>query len=148
MKNIVLENKSIVKIYNFLKGVPLKGKASRGRTKFQKRLQEKEEEYITEKQEIQKKYVQLDENGQFIVLEDGVSSPLREDLTTEEKKLFLEQLKELENDTFVISFAEYSDKFENMFKELDLLEMKLTDEDAEAYNELMDAYEANEMEGE
>lgn len=144
MKSIELKNGSIVRVFNLLQKLSLRGQASRGRTKFQKRLQEKEEEYITEKQEIQKKYIQLDEAGEFVVLEDGVSSPLRDNLTREEKEKFLETLEELKRDVFEISFTEYSSKFEAMFEALDSLEMDLSGEDAEAYDELMDAYEANE----
>ena len=144
MKSIKLENGSIVRVFNLLQNLSLKGQASRGRTKFQKRIQEKEEEYILEKQEIQRKYIQLDEIGEFIVLEDGVSSPLRDDLTKEEKEKFLELLEELKKDTFEISFTEYSSKFEAVFEALDNLEMELSGDDAAAYDELMDAYEANE----
>lgn len=146
MKSIVLKNESIVRVYNLLQGLELKGKASRGRTKFQKRLQEKEEEFIVEKQEMQKQYVQLDENGEFVILEDGVSSPLREDLTLEDKQKFLNLLEDINKETFEISFAEYASKFEAMFEALDNLEIELSGENADAYDELMDAYELNEEE--
>jgi len=144
MKTLKLKNDSIVQIYNLLEKIPMRGAASRGKTKLQKRLQEKESEYLSEKSEIQKEYTQLDEDGNFITLDDGVSSPLKEGLTLEDKEKFLARIDELQKDTFEISFSEYSDKFEQMFKALSVLDMELIKEAALAYDELMDAYEANE----
>lgn len=146
MKKLKLKNNSIVKIYRFLDSISLKGQASRGRTKLQKRLQEKEKEYIEEKETIQKQYIELDADGEFVVLEDGVSSPLKNGLSIKEKELFLEKIKELDNDTFEISFVEYSEKYEELFKELYCLDKELVGEEAEAYDVLMESYEQNEME--
>jgi len=144
MKKLILKNNSIFGIYNLLEKTPFASKASRGRNKLQLRLQEKEKEFIAEKQEIQKKYIQLDEEGNFIVLEDGKSSPFLEDLTDEDRLNFVKEIDEVNNETLEISFNEYATKFEALFSALDNLETDLIGEDALAYDELMDAYEANE----
>lgn len=148
MKSVKLTNDSIVRVYRLLDKLNFKREASRGKTKFQKRLQEKEEEYIAEKAEIQKKYIQLDEEGNFVILEDGKSSPLREELTEKDKVAFVESLDELENDLFEISFSEYGKKFKAMFDELYSLDVELSGEDATAYDELLDAYEENDIDKE
>lgn len=144
MKSLKLKNGSIVKIFNLLSELPTKGQATRGAVKLKNRLQEKEAEYVEAKTEMQKQYTELDEFGEMVVLSDGVSSPIRKDLTKEEKTRFSELTKEIDNDLFEISFVEYSDKYEKLFTVLENLDMELTGANAEAYDELMDAYEANE----
>lgn len=140
MKTIKLENKSIVPVFNFLQGVNLKAnKASRGRTQFSKRLEEKNKEFNEALDEIRKEYFEIDENGELIIEEDKY---IYKDESQETE--VNEKIKELNEEKFEIHFGEYSTKYENLFNALDNLEIELSGQDAFAYNELMDAYEANE----
>ncbi|SFH68537.1 DUF1617 family protein [Pisciglobus halotolerans] len=140
MKTIKLENKSIVPVFNFLQSVNLKAnKASRGRTQFSKRLEEKNKEFNEALDEIRKEYFEIDENGELIIENDKY---IYKDESQETE--VNEKIKELNEEKFEIHFGEYSTKYENLFTALDNLEIELSGQDAFAYNELMDAYEANE----
>lgn len=143
MKIIKLEHQSIVPVFTFLQNVNLKAnKASRGRTQFIKRLEEKNKEFNEALTDIRKEYFEVDENGEFKTI--GEQLVYKELLTTADKALLNKQVEELNKEHFEIQFGEYSTKYEALFSALDDLEIELSGQEAFAYNELMDAYEANE----
>lgn len=144
MKILSIENRLIVSIYTLLNKLELRGKASRGRSKLMARLVEKEKEFLNAKADIQKDYFAINGQGEFVV--DGDMFVYKEGITPKEKNELVERLDELQNEKFEISFAEYSDKYNALFDELENLDMLLTGEDAIAYDELMDAYDRNEEE--
>lgn len=141
MKSIKLKNNLMVPVFTLLKEAKLKNLASRGRNKFLKRLEEKHKEFNDELTEIRKDFFQVDEDGKLIV-EDGKfifneeveeHPELKDDLN--------KRVKELEEDSFEISFAEYSTKYEALFEALEHLDEELSGDKALAYDELMEAYE-------
>lgn len=139
MKTIKLENKAIVPVFSFLQEVSLKGKASRGRTQFSKRLEEKNKEFNEALKEIRKEYFKVDGDGELIV-ENG-------EFITKDKtknKELDERIQELDEELVEIHFGEYSTKYDAMFTALDTIEEELSGQRAYGYNELMDAYEVNE----
>jgi len=146
MKSIKLKNNLMVPVFTLLKEAKLKNLASRGRNKFLKRLEEKNKEFNDELTEIRKDFFQVDEkgelkaeDGQFIFKEEVDEHPeLKEDLN--------KRVKELGEETFEISFAEYSTKYEALFEALEHLDEELSGDKALAYDELMDAYENTEEE--
>jgi len=141
MKTIKLKNESIHRVLNLLEKVSMKNKASRGKIKFMKKLQEKDEELLEGRMDLQKEYFLQDEHGDFIVGEDN-SLVYKDEGSQNKKDEFVSRLVELMHEKFEISFSEYAEKFEAMFEVLDNLDMELL-EDALAYDELMDAYENN-----
>lgn len=141
MKTIKLENKLIVPVFQFLQEVSLKGKASRGRTQFSKRLQEKSKEFDEALTILRKEYFETDEDGELKVEEDKY---IYKDKSQEEE--LNGKIKELDEEEFEIQFGEYSIKYDAFFTALDHLEEELNGPKALAYDELMTAYEANEEE--
>lgn len=136
----------MVPVFTLLKEAKLKNLASRGRNKFLKRLEEKNKEFNDELTEIRKDFFQVDEkgelkseDGQFIFKEEVDEHPeLKDDLN--------KRVKELGEEAFEISFAEYSTKYEALFEALEHLDEELSGDKALAYDELMDAYETIEEE--
>lgn len=139
MKKIKLENKMIVPVFQFLQGATLKGKATRGRNQFMKRLEEKSKEFNEALTEVRKEYFLLDKEGELIVEDGNFIFKLDAD-----KKELEDKIKELNEEELEIQFGEYSTKYEALFKALDEYEESLSGQDALGYNELMDAYEVNE----
>lgn len=137
-----MKNSDVVPVFSFLGDLELVGQASRGRTKFNSRLEEKNKEYMEDLKVIQKEYFKTDDAGELKQKDDKLI-PL-DDLTDDDKKVLNERVKELQDETVEISFTEYSTKYEAMFKELDKLEIPLKGQDAYAYDLLMTAYEENE----
>lgn len=144
MKTIKLKNVEVVPVFNFLQEVELVGQASRGRTKFNKRLEEKNKEFNEDLTEIRKDYFEVDEAGELVV-KDNKFQP-KEDMTDEQKKELKDRVKELEEEEVEVSFSEYSKKYEALFEALDQLDVPLKGQDAFAYDQLMTAYEENEEE--
>lgn len=141
MKTIKLENQLIVPVFQFLQEVSLKGKASRGRTQFSKRLEEKSKEFNDALTDLRKEYFELDDEGELKV--DG-DKYIYKDKSKEEE--LNEKIKELNEEGFEIQFGEYSTKYEALFTALDNLDEELNGQKALVYDELMTAYEANEEE--
>ena len=138
MKTIKINNINTAPIYNFLNSLELTGKASRGRSKFIKRLEEKNKEYLEDLAELQKEYFETDEKGDLITDDKGKLT-FKEDLDFDEYNF---KYKGIENEQAEIAFGEYSTKYEAMFQALDNLDVPLSGQDAELYDTLMDAYEA------
>ena len=144
MKKIKLANNLIVPVFNFLNEVKLSAnKASRGRTQFLKRLEEKNKEFSEAVTDIRKEYFKVDENGELLIVEGEYQFKDPEMKVVQDAAL-TKKLTELGEELFEIHFGEYSTKYEALFSALDHLEVELSGSDALAYNEVMDAYEANE----
>lgn len=140
MRKLILKNKVMVPVFEFLQNLELNAsKASRGRTQLIKRIEEKSKEFDDSLMDIKKKYFELDENGELIV-NDGFYKYL--DGVDKEKER--KESEELSEEMFEIHFGEYSTKYDSLFKELDNLDIMLSGTKAFAYNELMEAYEENE----
>lgn len=137
MKSIKLKNFEVVPVHNFLAKAELTGQASRGRSKFIKRLGEKNKEFAEDLEELQKQYFKVDENGSFIT--DSEQKLIYKD--ENQKDEAAEQMQALNSELVEISFAEYSKKFEAMFKELDEYDKPMSNLEADAYDILMTAYE-------
>lgn len=144
MKKIKLQNNLIVPVFNFLTEVKLSAnKASRGRTQFIKRLEEKSKEFNEAATDIRKEYFKVDDNDDLIEVDGRYQFKDLETAANQDIEL-TRKLTELGEETFEIHFGEYSTKYDALFSALDNLEVELSGSDALAYNELMDAYEANE----
>lgn len=141
-KTIKLKNKFLSPVFQFLDTAVLKGKATRGRTQFMKRLEEKSEEYNESVKDIRKEYFQTDERGELVVVDDKYQWIDN----VPEQELFQNDVNNLNEEYAEISFFEHSTKYESLFKALEEYDRELTGQEALGYSELMDAYEANEEE--
>lgn len=146
MKKVRMKNESLVRVFNFLQSISLKNRASLGKIKFMKKLQEKEQDLTEARTIIQKNYFKLDENDEFVIKDEHYL--MKEDITEDQKKEFAAKLEELMFEEFEISFVEYSDKYDAMFEALESLDKELDGEEALAYFDLMEAYEKGNKEGE
>lgn len=142
MKIIKLQNKDLSPAILFLKSLPLKGKATRGKQKFIERLVEKNKELAKQEEEVIKPYALLDQE-ENIILKEG-SFDFKEDTTAEEKAQFVNERNELMEEVAEISFVEYSEKYEALFAILDDWQEPIAPEYSFIYDKLMDEYEANE----
>jgi hypothetical protein len=70
---MIIQNKDLIGLGNFLADLTLKGSASRLRTRFIKKLQEQLNKVDEEKQEILKNYGELDEKGNIKTKEENGS---------------------------------------------------------------------------
>lgn len=140
MKTIKIKNIETGQIFNFLQNLELKGKASRGRTQLMKRLDEKNKEFLDDLTELQKEHFETDDNGDLISDENGTLTPLGEADAREAE----EKGTELQQEVVEINFGEYSSKYEALFSALDELDVPLVGQQAELYDTLMTAYEAEE----
>lgn len=141
MKSIKLKNNLMIPVFALLKDAKLKNQASRGRNKFLKRLEEKNKEFNDELNEIRKEFFQVDERGELKSEEGRFIFKEEVDDNQESIEDLNKRVKELEEETFEISFAEYSTKYEALFEALEHLDEELSGDKALAYDELMEAYE-------
>lgn len=151
MKTLKIENNLIKVIFEFLRMIDLSSNrtASRGRSQLLKRLEEKNTELIENQDEIRKEYFVLDEQGQFKVQEDGQTLIFLDGLTHTDIQQLDRDLFDLQREKFEINFGEHSSQYEMLFSALEDEEtdfgVELSGDNAVAYNELMDAYERNEV---
>ena len=136
-KSIKIKNTEIIPTFEFLQELELLPKASRGRNRLQKRLEEKNKEFANDLTDIQKEYFKTNSERELIT-EDGKNLiPIEgSDLQELEHKV-----EELNNESAEIIFGEDSDKLEALFAALDDLQIPLSGQKALIYDMLMTAYE-------
>lgn len=136
-KILTFKNNELVPVANFLIGLDLKNKASRGRTKLVKLLAEKNNEFQKELTEETDKFLLKDENGDKVPGEDEGTFK-----TIEGKALEANTVKEeISNEEAVIEFTEYSEKFAALRGELNSYDRELNGQDAIIYDLLMETFE-------
>lgn len=141
-KILTFKNNELVPVANFLIGLDLKNKASRGRTKLVKLLAEKNSEFQKELTEETDKFLLKDENGDKVPGEDEGTFK-----TIEGKALEANTVKEeISNEEAVIEFTEYSEKFAALRGELNSYDRELNGQDATIYDLLMETFENNDEE--
>lgn len=145
MQKLTFKNINIPVLMNFLGTTTLKPAATRGKHKLIDRLEEKRKEYSRDEMELIKTVSVLDENGELSYSEDG-KPIVRKDLPKTELNDYVKQKEELDNEEVVIEFAEYSKKFESLFKALEEYDHEIPADVSLGYVLLMEAYEEN-MEG-
>lgn len=142
MKKIVIVNSFIVPSFEFLKDLPLMAnKASRGRSQFLKRLEEKQNEYNEGLKDINLRYFEVDKEGELVIEDEQY---VFVDDSDKSKQSRAGEINELLEENTEILFGEYSTKYESLFTALDSLELDLSGQDAIVYDILMEAYESNE----
>lgn len=144
MKVIKLKNSDLVAAALFLRSLALGGKPTRGKQKFLERLMEKNNEFFDQEKEVVKKYCQTNEKDEPLIKDNNYV--LKEGLSDEDKEKMKAERSELMNETAEISFVEYSEKYEALFKALVEWPEKIEPEHSYIYDVLMDEYENNEEE--
>jgi hypothetical protein len=142
---IILANEVLAPSVNFLGTIKLKGKDSRARTKLVNLLTQQVRELQESEQELIDEYAKTDENGKPEKAENGntkIDPDRAKEYLAEHSKLMLEQV-EIEGGTYV----NHIDDCEKILNDYD---GELEGANAQAYDALLDAFEAakNEKEGE
>jgi SepF-like predicted cell division protein (DUF552 family) len=135
---IKIENQKLAPAINLLYGLSLKGKQSRHRSKFVRMLQEKFNEFIEDEKQLRKEECNLDEKGEpKTFIKNGVKTLDVKDLSHFEKVK-----NELYKEKVVIAGAEKETAMQTVHKVLDSLDKELSNQDADAYDYLLDQFEA------
>lgn len=142
---IILANEVLAPAVNFLGTIKLKGKDSRARTKLVNLLTQQVRELQDSEQELIDEYAKTDENGKPEKAENGnakIDPDRAKEYLAEHSKLMLEQV-EIEGGTYV-------NHIDDCQKILEDYDGELEGQNAQAYDALLDAFEAakNEKEGE
>lgn len=136
MNTITFKNGELTKIANFLGNLKLKNMASLGRTKLIRLIATKNEEYQSNLDEIRNRYFVKDENDKF-KSENG--KLIYKDKA--DKSQANNDVEELANDKAVISTTEYSNRFKKLYQALQDYDGEFSNEEALAYEVLMDAFD-------
>ncbi len=142
---IILANEVLAPSVNFLGTIKLKGKDSRARSKLVKLLTNQFRELQESEQALIDEYAKTDENGKQEKTENGnakIDPDRAKEYLAEHSKLMLEQV-EIEGGTYVNHIDDCQKILEDYDGELD-------GQNAQAYDALLDAFEAakKEKEGE
>lgn len=136
MNTVTFKNGELSIIKNFLNGIKVRGKASRGRSKLLKLLAKKEQELNDDLNDVRKPYLILGDNGEPLIEDNNVKfkdEEAREKVTAEIIELFDEKA--------VIDITEYHDKLHALYDALNEYEYDLSGDDANAYDLLLDELE-------
>jgi len=134
---IILANEILAPSVNFLQGITLKGKDSRARTKLVNLLTNQVRELQESEQALIDEYAKTDENGKQEKVENGnvkIDPNRTKEYLAEHSKLMLEQV-EIEGGTYV----NHIDDCEKILNDYD---GELEGQNAQAYDALLDAFEA------
>ena len=130
-KTLTFKNKDMVAVGNLLGTLNLKSKASRGRSKLVKLLMAKIDEYNEDRKEALDPYFK---DGELLKDEDGNALP---DNAKKAKKI----VDEMEAETAVIEFTEYSEKLKALYEAIIDYPGEFNGVDGMAYDLLMDQLE-------
>lgn len=130
-QTLTFKNMEVVPVANFLNGLNLKNKASRGRTKLIKLLAAKNDEYTDDRKEVSDPYFK---DGELLKDADG-------NVDKENEAKARKVLNEIEQETSIIDFTEYSDKLKVLYESIIDYPNDFSDTDAVIYDLLMDQFE-------
>lgn len=130
-QTLTFKNMEVVPVANFLNGLNLKNKASRGRTKLIKLLSAKNDEYNDDRKEVSDPYFK---DGELLKDADG-------NVDKENEAKARKVLNEIEQETSIIDFTEYSDKLKVLYESIIDYPNDFSDTDAVIYDLLMDQFE-------
>lgn len=134
---IKVKNLELKPYVQFLQSLELKGKASRGRSKIAKALDERNMEYIKDVESIQKEYFKTDENGKLLADKQGKLTPKDETSTEKAQK----SMDELQNESSVVDLSSYPEQVEAFVKEMDNYDKEFSNAEATTYDEIMSKFE-------
>jgi hypothetical protein len=130
-----LKNKQLVSIINFLNKLELKTKESRSRSKLSNLFTEKLEELQKDEKELLIRFSKKDEDGNPVMIGQNY------DIPQETENEWIEERTALLNETISVDCSELKVHTERLTSVLNDLDMILKDEDAIAYDVLLDQLE-------
>ncbi|UTC12359.1 DUF1617 family protein [Latilactobacillus curvatus] len=136
-KTLTFKNEELAAIGNLLGTLSLKNKASRGRTKLIKLVSAKNDEYIEERKDVLEPFIKKDEAGNSVEGDTPGSVVLIEEKQDEATAA----IKEIDEESAVIEFTEYSEKMKALYDAIVDYPTEFSNQDAMAYDLLMDQLE-------
>lgn len=138
---LAIKNSYLAPSIEFLLKLELRKEESRSRSRLVKLLQRKLEELLEDDERIIKEYANLDGNGEPIIL--GKTYDIPEDKKAEcgRDRTILRQ------EQAVMECGEYPDLFQVMHRVLNDYDGTLSGKDAEAYDEMLEAFERGDNNG-
>lgn len=130
-----LKNKQLVSIINFLTKLELKPKESRSRTKISNLFTEKLEELQNDEKELLIRLSNKDDDGNPVMIGQNY------DIPKESEKEWVDERVDLLNESITIDCTQYKTHVERLTTVLQELDVTLKDEDAIAYDVLLDEFE-------
>lgn len=130
-----LKNKQLVSIINFLTKLELKPKESRSRTKISNLFTEKLEELQNDEKELLIRLSNKDDDGNPVMIGQNY------DIPKESEKEWVDERVDLLNESITIDCTQYKTHVERLTTVLQELDVTLKDEDAIAYDVLLDELE-------
>ncbi len=137
-KTLTFKNEELAAIGNFLGTLSLKNKASRGRTKLIKLISAKNDEYNEDRKGTLEPFIKKDEAGNNVEGDTPGSVVLIEEKTGEANAA----INEIDNESAVIDFTEYSEKMKSLYDVIVDYPTEFSDTDAVIYDLLMDQLES------
>lgn len=134
---INLQNSYLVPSINFLQSIKLKGKESRSRSKLVKLLTKSLKALQEDENTLLDQYGERDGEGEFVKEENGNIKVIKKVEWQKEHRELLETIAEIEGGTYV-------NHIDDCKKILDDYDGELDGASAEAYDALLDAFEAQE----
>ncbi|MBO0419111.1 DUF1617 family protein [Vagococcus fluvialis] len=134
MKVLEITNQQLINYSMFMKTVIAKGKGARAVAKFIKTLQPTMDEYLGFEMDIVKEYSQKDEAGNLL-------SETNIYWISELKEKGERELKELKNETVVISLVELEPYIENLILAIEGTDLELCGNDLLIFDELLETLE-------
>lgn len=136
-KTLEFKNDELIGIGNFLGNLKLKNMASLGRSKLIKLIVAKNKEFQDDLNEIRDQFFIKDDDGQFKVENEKL---VYKDKSQKDEAG--KQFNDLDNEKAVIEITEYSSKLKKMYAALQNYDGEFSNQDAIAYDILMDAFDA------
>lgn len=135
-----IKNRLIVAIHKFLYEIPLKGKQSRHRTRFIKKLENKLQEVQQEEHEIRKQYCILDDDGEpkTTELPNNQVSLVFED--NNKKQDYWRERHELMDEEFIIDDADSQAMLDTIKIVLHGYDGEMSGDDADVYDYLCEKF--------
>lgn len=130
-----LKNKQLVSIINFLNKLELKTKESRSRSKLSNLFTEKLEELQRDEKDLLVRFSKKDDNGNPVMIGQNY------DIPQETENEWIEERTALLNETISVDCSELKVHTERLTSVLNELDMILKDEDAIAYDILLEQLE-------
>lgn len=130
-----LKNKQLVSIINFLNKLELKTKESRSRSKLSNLFTEKLEELQKDEKELLVRFSKKDGDGNPVMIGQNY------DIPQETENEWIEERTALLNETISVDCSELKVHTERLTSVLNELDMILKDEDAIAYDVLLEQLE-------
>lgn len=137
-KTLTFKNTELAPVGNFLGTLSLKNKASRGRTKLIKLISTKNDEYNEDRKETLEPFIKKNEAGNNVEGDTPGSVVLIEEKRDEANTA----IKEIDEESAVIDFTEYSEKMKSLYDVIVDYPTEFGDTDAAIYDLLMDQLES------